>query len=176
MLTETELYVGGLAATMVSALGSIFNISTLYVLLGTKSIRSNPTTVLIIFLTISNLVYTGLVLPQTAASMLHIRYMFGFLIILFISDVCSYYERNPVLCQLYSFFFFWSFLALLLIQVALAFNRWTIVCSSRFHFTARTSLVSGCLCWLLALLVLLLPLITTGSSHFGWDQQLGQSA
>ena len=73
MLSETELYVGGLAATIVSALGSIFNISTLYVLLGTKSIRSNPTTVLIIFLTISNLVYTGLVLPQTAASMLRFR-------------------------------------------------------------------------------------------------------
>lgn len=73
MLTDTELYFGGLAATVVSALGSIFNICTLYVLLGTKSIRSNPTTVLIIFLTISNLVYTGLVLPQTAASMLHIR-------------------------------------------------------------------------------------------------------
>ena len=73
MLSDTELYIGGLAATVVSALGSIFNISTLYVLLGTKSIRSNPTTVLIIFLTISNLVYTGLVLPQTAASMLHIR-------------------------------------------------------------------------------------------------------
>ena len=87
-----------------------------------------------------------------------------------------YYQLNPVLCQLYSFFFFWSFLALLLIQVALAVNRWTIVCSDRFHFTARSSLVTGCLCWLLALLVLLFPLITTGSSHFGWDQQLGLTA
>ena len=91
------------------------------------------------------------------------------------NDVCSYYQLNPVLCQLYSFCFFWCFLALLLIQVALAVNRWTVICSDRFHFTARTSLVSGFLCWLLALLVLLLPLITTGTSHFGWDQQLGLS-
>ena len=78
MLGEDQLYFGGLAATVVSCVGSVFNVSTLYVLLGSKSIRSNPTTVLIIFLTISNLVYTALVLPQTAASMLNIGYFFFF--------------------------------------------------------------------------------------------------
>ena len=86
----------------------------------------------------------------------------------------SYYKQNPVLCQLYSFFFYWSFLALLLIQVALAVNRWTTVCCRRLQVRARTSLVAGCLCWLLALVVCLLPVLMEGTSQFGWDHELGQ--
>ena len=46
-----------------------------YVLVASSSMRSNPTTVLITFLTASNLVFTSLVLPQTAVSMLNVGYV-----------------------------------------------------------------------------------------------------
>ena len=118
MFTDHQFYVGGLSAAIIACLGTVFNCVTLYVLLATSSIRSNPTTVLIIFLTTSNLIYTSLVLPFTSASMLK----------------KSYFQDNPVLCQLYSFFFFWTFGALLFIQVALAVNRWTVVCTDRFRY------------------------------------------
>ena len=118
MFSEYQFFVGGTAAAIIACLGTVFNCVTLYVLLGTSSMRTNPTTVLIMFLTASNLIYTSLVLPLTSASMLN----------------TSYFEDNQVLCQLYSFFFFWTFLALLFIQVALAVNRWTVVCTEKFRF------------------------------------------
>ena len=70
MLSGDQLLVGGVAAGVIAVIGSLANLTTLHLLLGPASTRTNPTTVLIIFLTASNLVYTGLVLPQTAASML----------------------------------------------------------------------------------------------------------
>ena len=176
MFTDGQFYVGGLSAAIIACLGTVFNCVTLYVLLATSSIRSNPTTVLIIFLTTSNLIYTSLVLPFTSASMLK----------------KSYFQENPVLCQLYSFFFFWTFGALLFIQVALAVNRWTVVCTDRFRylmdkvalavsnetmyfsFKTSTSVISGCVCWAAALIVCLIPTTITGSQQFGWDQDNGE--
>lgn len=70
MLSGNQLLVGGVAAGVIAVIGSLANLTTLHLLLNTTSARTNPTTVLIIFLTASNLVYTVLVLPQTAASML----------------------------------------------------------------------------------------------------------
>ena len=43
--------------------------------MASPAMRSNPTTVLITFLTASNLVFTCLVLPQTAVSMLNVGYV-----------------------------------------------------------------------------------------------------
>ena len=44
-------------------------------LVASPAMRCNPTTVLITFLTASNLVFTSLVLPQTAVSMLNVGYV-----------------------------------------------------------------------------------------------------
>ena len=74
MLNGDQLLVGGVAAGVISVVGSLANLTTLHILLNMASARTNPTTVLIIFLTASNLVYTGLVLPQTAAGMLSRKY------------------------------------------------------------------------------------------------------
>lgn len=73
MLSGNQLLVGGFAAGGIAVIGSLANLTTLHLLLDTARARANPTTVLIIFLTASNLVYTALVLPQTAASMLNTK-------------------------------------------------------------------------------------------------------
>ena len=75
MLSGNQLLVGGVAAGVIAVIGSLANLTTLHLLLNTTSARTNPTTVLIIFLTASNLVYTVLVLPQTAASMLSTKWV-----------------------------------------------------------------------------------------------------
>ena len=49
------------------------------------------------------------------------------------------YEEYPIYCQLYSFLFFWTFLSLIFIQVALAVNRWTLVCTEKFRFVLVVS-------------------------------------
>ena len=139
MLNGDQLLVGGVAAGVISVVGSLANLTTLHILLNMASARTNPTTVLIIFLTASNLVYTGLVLPQTAAGMLSRKYetyscsglWFLYLLLILLSSV---YEENPIYCQIYSFFFFWTFLSLIFIQVALAVNRWTLVCTDKFRW------------------------------------------
>ena len=44
------------------------------------------------------------------------------------------YHDHPILCQVYAFLFYWSFLSLLFLQVALAVNRWTVVCTDKFRW------------------------------------------
>ena len=86
MIPEEHLTVGGATSAAIALIGSVFNvirsssnsltfkIHTLYpsllVLCGDKRLRSNPTTLLVIFLSVSNLIYTSLVLPLNALAML----------------------------------------------------------------------------------------------------------
>ena len=73
MLSPSNLMIGGAAAIIISCVGSFLNCLTLYVLLSSSKLRMNPTTVLIMFLTVSNLFYTGVALPLTGASLLNPR-------------------------------------------------------------------------------------------------------
>ena len=133
MFSSSNLLIGGIAAIIISSVGSILNGITLYVLLSNRKIRRNPTTVLIIFLTVSNLFYTAIALPLTGASMLHAGSVARINIRVFIS-LLRFFKQHPLLCQLLSFFFYWSFAALLFIEVALAVNRWAVVCQNSVRY------------------------------------------
>ena len=41
-------------------------------------------------------------------------------------------------------------------------------------YTVRASLVSGCVCWLAAMMVCLLPTTIAREPQYGWDQQYGE--
>ena len=41
-------------------------------------------------------------------------------------------------------------------------------------YTVRASLVSGCVCWLAAMLVCLLPTTIAREPQYGWDPQYGE--
>ena len=90
MIPEKHLTLGGATSAAIALVGSLFNVirfpsnsltfkirplyhtlhPSLLVLCGDKRLRSNPTTLLVIFLSISNLIYTSLVLPLNALAML----------------------------------------------------------------------------------------------------------
>ena len=90
MIPEEHLTLGGATSAAIALVGSLFNVirsssnsltfkvrhlyhtlhPSLLVLCGDKRLRSNPTTLLVIFLSVSNLIYTSLVLPLNALAML----------------------------------------------------------------------------------------------------------
>ena len=117
MLPHLHLLIGGIISIIISIVGSILNTLTLYVLLSVKSLRNNSTTILIIFLTITNLIYTTLVLPLNSLVMLRPEYP----------------EHHLHLCSLFSLLFYWNFAALLFVQAALAVNRWAAVCTTKYR-------------------------------------------
>ena len=49
-------------------------------------------------------------------------------------SLLRFFKQHPLLCQLLSFFFYWSFAALLFIEVALAVNRWAVVCQNSVRY------------------------------------------
>ena len=48
-----------------------------------------------------------------------------------------FFQQHPLLCTLQSFFFYWSFAALLFIEVALAVNRWAAVCTHTVRYVVQ---------------------------------------
>ena len=90
MIPEEHFVVGGVASAVIALVGTVFNAirslpdfqlfktqilkepqcSSLVVLCGDARLRSNPTTLLVIFLSTSNLIHTSLVLPLNALAML----------------------------------------------------------------------------------------------------------
>jgi len=62
--------VGGVASALIATLGTTLNVFTLFILCSEKKLRRNPTTVLIIFMTFSNLLFTALVLPLNSIALI----------------------------------------------------------------------------------------------------------
>jgi len=143
MIPTEHLIVGGASSAAIALIGSVFNAVSLLVLCGDKRLRSNPTTLLVIFLSISNLIYTSLVLPLNALAMLKPIYM----------------EEHPSLCQFFACLFYWSFASLLFLEAALALNR----------FQLWGSWLALGISWLGALLVFL-PSATNIWGQAGWDE------
>ena len=193
MLSGNQLLVGGLAAGGIAVIGSLANLTTLHLLLDTARARANPTTVLIIFLTASNLVYTGLVLPQTAASMLNTKWVWGILHGSFLSyiftesmkKIPSIVNSTPFCSSGLSFPWFssrwlwqwtggrWSAQKSSGVRIVLHVSSLTLGDIHHLSYTVSSSIVSGLVCWLAALLVCLIPTSIDRSQQFGWDPEYG---
>ena len=90
------------------------SIGSLLVLCGDRQLRNNPTTLLVIFLSLTNLLYTTLLLPLNSLAMLRPRWgMEGGE-----DQVCRYMEENQGLCKVFSFSYYWSFSSLLFLEVS----------------------------------------------------------
>ena len=61
--------VGGIASSIIAVLGTALNVVALLVL-ADKKLRRNPTTILVIALTVTNTIYTGLILPFNSVTLL----------------------------------------------------------------------------------------------------------
>jgi 3-hydroxymyristoyl/3-hydroxydecanoyl-(acyl carrier protein) dehydratase len=70
MISPSHHFIGGIVSTDIAAVGTLLNLLTLFVLCSDKKLRGNSTTILIIFMTISNLLFTSIVLPLNSVAML----------------------------------------------------------------------------------------------------------
>ena len=113
MLPPSHLLIGGIISIIISITGSILNVFTLYILFSVKALRNNSTTILIIFLILSNLIYTILVLPLNSVAMLRKEYL----------------ATHLYQCSIFAILYYWNFSSLLFLQAALAFNRCVTVCT-----------------------------------------------
>jgi hypothetical protein len=124
MIPANHLLVGGVISGLFAIVGTILNFLALYVLCLDKELRKNSTTILIIFLSISNFIGSGLGLPLNSASLL----------------LPHYFKDHPALCKFFAFVFFGNYTVMLLMEAALAVNRWVAVCTNHRY----TSMVT---CW-----------------------------
>jgi len=158
MIPHNHLVIGGIVSIIISFVGSVFNIFTLYVLLSVKTLRNNSTSILIIFLLFSNLIYTLLILPLNSLALLK----------------PDYFMNHLHQCSIFAFLYYWNFASLLFLQAALAFNRCVTVCTTRFRFNIRASLTAGTISLVSSTLILISPAFLHGWwDQFGWDEGSG---
>ena len=121
MIPASHMVVGGVVSAAIAAIGTIlnslrcrasFHLPSLLVLCTDRKLRTNPTTLLIIFLSTSNLVYTALVLPLNALAMLQPRWVGREQ-----GEASRYMEDHPLLCQIFAVLFYWSFVSMLFLEV-----------------------------------------------------------
>ena len=109
----------------------------------------NSTTVLIIFMTISNLIFTAIVLPLNSIAIMWPQWVFDFFTQFVLPEVFwsvssngRYIQDRPFCCASFAFLFYWSFATLLFMEAALAVNRWAAVCTHNLRFSfCRLSLL-----------------------------------
>merc|ERR1711936_634541 len=160
MLTKDQLLVGGVTSAVISVIGSVISGHTLFVLSSSKPLRHNPTMILILVILLINLFFTAIVLPLNSVAMLNTEFM----------------ASHNSFCSIFAILYYWTSAALLFAQAALAVNRWSLVCTLKFRFTKKTSLVAGALSWGLSALILLIPVfvgIGNRDPEFGYNQESG---
>ena len=89
MLPESHFLLGGVLSSVLAVLGTVLNLLAMMVLVDVR-LRSNPTTILVIFLTITNTIYTALVLPFNSATLLN----------------RAYFSNHNLQCKVFAFIFY----------------------------------------------------------------------
>ena len=89
MLPETHFLLGGVLSSVLAVAGTVLNLLAMMVLVDVR-LRSNPTTILVIFLTITNTIYTALVLPFNSATLLN----------------RAYFSNHNLQCKIFAFIFY----------------------------------------------------------------------
>lgn len=118
MLPTDYLLVGGIFCIIISISGSILNFVTLFILISNVSFQKNSTSILIIFLLISNLIYSLVVLPLNSIALLYPTYL----------------QNHLIQCSLFALLYFWNFASLLFLQAVLAINRASVVLSTSLRY------------------------------------------
>ena len=118
MIPESHLVIGGVICIVISVFGTILNTFALVVLCSEKKLGRNPTTILIIFLTLSNLVSSLLAMPVEAVTLLS----------------PAFFKENPLLCQSSAILFYGNYGVIMFTEATLAINRWAAVCTKNFRF------------------------------------------
>ena len=89
MLPESHFLLGGVLSSVLAVVGTVLNLLAMMVLVDVR-LRSNPTTILVIFLTITNTIYTALVLPFNSATLLN----------------RAYFSNHNLQCKIFAFIFY----------------------------------------------------------------------
>ena len=136
----------GVAALLLSLLGVSGNMVTILSLARDPRLRSQATTLFVISLAVSDLLFCAVSLPITA-----LRYF------------QQAWTLGPALCKLHPFVFYGSYGASLMSMVAIAINRWVLIAHfGVYHAIYRPAVifatVSGV--WLFSFGWLLLPLLS----------------
>lgn len=152
MIPEAHFEVGGIASSIIAVLGTALNVVALLVL-ADKKLRRNPTTILVIALTVTNTIYTGLILPFNSVTLLR-RW---------------YFEQHTVQCKAFAYIFYTNMMAKILLEASLAINRWAAVCTTTCRFKRQTSLAVVAAVWLLSHLTLSAATLFSHLLPMGWD-------
>ena len=150
-MSELELSVpatmiAGLAACLLSLLGIFGNLVTILGLLRDSRLRGQATTVFVISLAVSDLLFCAINLPLTAVKYLQRAWTLG-----------------NILCKLHPFFFYGNYAASLISMVAIAVNRWVLIAHFPLYrriYTRTTTLTMVAGVWIFSFSWLLPPLFS----------------
>ena len=71
MISNGYSLVGGYSCAVIAIIGVVFNVTTLVVLGSHRKLRQQPTTVIILAITIVDAIKTGVILPLHASDLIH---------------------------------------------------------------------------------------------------------
>eukprot|EP00092_Neocalanus_flemingeri_P002327 GFUD01002487.1.p1 GENE.GFUD01002487.1~~GFUD01002487.1.p1 ORF type:complete len:481 (-),score=100.37 GFUD01002487.1:359-1651(-) len=132
--------IGGYANAIISVIGSTLNIFTFLVLVTQKKFRHQPTSIIIMGITLLNILYNGFIL--------------SFQSVMYFDK--GFFDGAPFVCKLFAFCFYFHYGCVLFIQGVLALSRWIAVCTQH-RLTVKKSILACGLACLIPFLILLLP-------------------
>jgi len=116
-LSVSATMAGGVLACILSALGIFGNLVTVVSLVRDRKLRAQATSVFVISLAVSDLLFCSINLPLTAVRFFQRAWTLG-----------------PLLCRLYPFFFYGNYAASLISMAAIAVTRYLLIA----HFSLYT--------------------------------------
>ena len=141
MIDSKTLENAGYVCIAMLIVGFITNFVTFIVLISHRKLRSQVTTIIILFMSFVDILYNGVVQPLNAASLLR----------------HCHCQEDDFLCALVPYTFYATTGSLLYLQAILAITRYTLVCS-RVRISVNTIIIISSLGSIIPFLLFTLPL------------------
>jgi hypothetical protein len=131
MISYKYSTVGGYSCAVIAVVGVIINTITFMVLGSQKKLRQQPTTVIVLAITMFDIFYTAVILPFHAISMLDCWLDLSFQLSFCDWDFFSFRfcSSTHVLCKMFAYSLYVTMGCILFLQGLLAISRWATVCT-----------------------------------------------
>ena len=115
--------VGGVVGLVLSVVGVVLNLATLWIIGRKKNLRRQPTAVVIVSLLVVNLTYCAVVLPFKSVT--------------YIEGVCWFCHVDSPTCTINGIMFWWNHATIMYTQALLALNRYLVICQPQWTVSLR---------------------------------------
>ena len=120
---------GGYSCLVIGVTGTLVNVMVLVVLTSETKLSSQPTTAILVVITLLNILYNGLILPAQAVMYLERRWAVTVLSALYDISLSSLFSHSTLWCQMFAFSFYAHMGSILFAQCVLAVSRFLTVCT-----------------------------------------------